>query len=293
MEGSSGSEHAAWNAARRHVSGIWEEFKRNNGPQAAAAFAFFCFLSLLALLFFSGAVLGMLLKDNQQLLQRILDYISKNTPGLTDTISEALQASIRMRGVLSIGGALGLLYTSTKVADSLQIWLCGMWGVDAPGFLRRKAKSLAILVFIGLMIALGFGVHVALLLAGRWYSWLNLFAGAFAFALSTSILFAVALFIYSYAVEEARPGWRSAWKGALFAALLVNPVQLLLTWYYSNLGDYSAVYGSFAGVVLTVIIIYYTGYIIFLGATLNRYLENLSRPPGEGSERLCAGDGDA
>ncbi len=251
--------------------GAWNVFKSNNGSQAAASFAFFCFLSLLALLFFSGAVLGFVLKDHPDLLRRILDYMAANTPGLTDTVSEALQASINMRGVLSVGGALGLLFTGTKVFDSLQIWLCGIWEVESPRFLRRKKKSLASLAFIAVTGLLGFGLHAAFLLASRWQGGLRFFAGGFSFALSALIVFAASLFIYSYAVE-ATPGPRRLWKGALFSALLLNPLQLLLTWYYGNLGDFSALYGSFAGVVLTVIIIYYAGYIIFLGAALNRFL---------------------
>ncbi|MDI6830428.1 MAG: YihY/virulence factor BrkB family protein [Actinomycetota bacterium] len=265
------SLHAALEAVKRAAAGAWGEFRRYNGPQAAAAFAFFCFLSLLALLFFSGAVLGFVLKDRPELLERILSYISENTPGLTDTVSDALRASIDMRGILSAGGALGLLFTGTRVADSLQVWLCGMWGVEVPRFIRRKAKSLAILAFVAVTGLLGFGLHAAFLLAGRWQGWLNLFAGLFSFVLSTLIIFAALLFIYSYGVE-LKLGWGRAWKGALFTALLVNPVQLLLTWYYSNLGDFTAVYGSFAGVVLTIIIIYYAGYIVFLGAALNRFL---------------------
>ncbi len=287
MKGVFGRARSASHAVRRSATGAWREFQRNNGPQAAAAFAFFCFLSLLALLFFSGAVLGMVLKSHPQFLQRILDYIAENSPGLKGTVSDALQASINMRGLLSVGGALGLLYTGTKVIDSLQIWLCGMWGAESPRFLRRKAKSLVILAFITVMALLGFALHAGFLIAGRWQGWLNIFAGFFAFILSMLTFFATSLFIYSYGVESDL-GWRRVWKGALFAALLVNPMQLLLAWYYSNLGHFSAVYGSFAGVALTVIIIYYTGYIIFFGAALNLSLEGA--PEATESECLCASE---
>ena len=280
----------AWRLARRIAAGAWREFSHHNGPQAAAAFSFFCFLSLLALLVLSGAVLGMVLSGNPQLLRRIIDYIARIAPGLSGTVTDALEASMDLKGVLGVGGALGLLLTGTKVIDSLQVWFAAIWGTEKPRFLRRKGKSLATLAFLAFMGLLGFGVNAAFFLARRWESRLNLFAGVFAFALSTCILFAAAAFVYSYAVE-ARLGWRRVWKGALFAALLVNPMQMLLAWYYSHLGDFSAVYGSFAGVVLMVMSIYYAGYIIFLGAALNRHLDDLSGSPVEGGESPRAGTG--
>ena len=273
----------AYRTLRRTAVQVWREFSLHDGPQAAAAFSFFCFLSLLALAIFSGAVLGTLLNNDPRLLQRIIDYLAQNAPGFTGTVSDALRASMNLSGLLGIGGALGLLFTGTRVADSLQVWLSEIYGTEKPRFLKKKARSLLILGFAALMGALGFGIHVTFILAGRWLKWLSVFAGVFAYLLSSLVLFAAASFIYSISLET-KPGWRSVRKGAFFTALLVNPVQLALTWFYSNLGDHSIIYGSFAGIVITVVTIYYAGYIIFLGAELNRCLEVGARP-GEAEEK--------
>lgn len=218
----------------------------------------------------------MVLKGDPDLLQRIIDYISENSPGLYNTISDALEASISLRGVLGVTGFLGLLYTGTKVIDSLQIWLNEIWGMRKPSFLRRKAKSLLSLLVLGLVGALGVGIHITFILVSDRLRWLNAFAGILVFFLTSLIIFVALSFIYSFAVE-GELAFRDVWKGALFVALLANPMQMLLIWYYTNLGDFSAIYGSFAGIVLTVIVIYYLGYIIFLGAELNHYLIAASR----------------
>jgi membrane protein len=190
-------------------------------------------------------------------------------------ISDALNASINLRGVLGFAGFLGLLYSGTKVIDSLQVWLSEMWGVEKPKYLKKKAKSLLSLLVLGIIGLLGIGIHVAFVFVSRYMHWLNVFAGVLIFFITSLILFAALTFIYSYAVEE-KIAFRRVWKGALFVALLVNPMQMLLVWYYSNLGNFSAIYGSFASIVLTILVIYYIGYIIFLGAELNHYLD---RPP--------------
>ncbi|RJP32105.1 MAG: YihY/virulence factor BrkB family protein [Actinobacteria bacterium] len=257
---------------------IWKDFSNDNGSQAAASFAFFSFLSLLSLIILAGAVLGTVLKGNQQLLNEIMEYITTNVPGITNTVKQALDASINLRGVLGIGGILGLLYTGTKVFDSFQVWLNSIWGVKRPDYLKKKAKSLLTLLFTGGVVLLGFGLHIALFLLRKNFYLVSTLMPVLVFIVTALVLFVGLLFIYSYSVE-IRMGWRRVWKGALFAALLLNPVQMVLSWYYTKIGDIPAIYGSFGGVVLTIIAIYYAGYIIYLGAELNRYLDTqMPRP---------------
>ncbi len=288
--------------ARLFLSGVWKDFSDHNGPQAAAAFSFYCFLSIIPLMIFAGAVLGIVLKSDPELLQRIIDYIADNAPVLSDTISDALDSSIDLRGVLGVIGLLGLLFTGTKVIDSLQVWLSEMWGAEKPRFLRKKAKSLLSLLILGIIVLLGAGVHVVFTLVSERLRWLNVFAGMLVFAVTSLILFAALSFIYSYAVED-RLGFKRVWKGALFVALLTNPVQMLLIWYYSNMGDFSAIYGSLAGIVLTIVVIYYIGYMIFLGTGINHYLYRAEESEdgeevlpaafanGEGADGMPAGKG--
>jgi membrane protein len=257
---------------------VWRDFSDDNGSQAAAAFSFYCFLSLLALLILAGAVLGMVLSGNPELLGRIMDYISQNLSSISDTVKEALQSSIDLKGVLGLAGALGLLYTGTKIFDSFQVWLNAIWGVEKPKYLRKKLKSLLTLCFTGVVVALGLGLHLTLFIAHRYFDWLGSLMSILVFLITTLMLFTGLLFIYSYSIE-AKLGWKVVWKGALFSALLINPVQMVLGWYYSRIGDFSAIYGSFASIVLTIIIIYYVGYIIYMGAELNRFLDTeRSRP---------------
>jgi membrane protein len=120
--------------------------------------------------------------------------------------------------------------------------------------------------------ALGLGVHLTLFILRKYFGFLNSLMSILVFAITVLMLFVGLAFAYSYSVE-LKLGWRRVWKGALFSAILINPVQMGLSWYYSNMGNLSAIYGSFASVILTIIVIYYVGYIIYLGAELNRRLD--------------------
>jgi len=254
------------------VTEVWKDFSSDNGTQAAASFAFFSFLALLALLVLAGAVLGMVLSGNQELLNDIMEYITSNVPGITDTVKQALDASVNLRGTLGLVGALGLIYTGTKVFDSFQVWLNSIWGVERPKYLRKKRKSVLTLFFVGAVAIVGFGLHMTLFIAREYFGFIGTLMPILVFLITTLVLFIGLMFIYSYSID-IKLGWRVVWAGALFSAVLINPVQMVLSWYYTKIGDLPAIYGSFAGVVLTIIVIYYVGYIIYLGAELNRYLD--------------------
>lgn len=253
------------------VRGAWAEFSGWEGPQAAAAFSFFSFLSLFALLALAGGVLGMLLGGRPELYRRMVEYLAEQVPGLSETIREALNSSRDLGGVLGLAGFAGLLLTGTKATDSLQLWLARMWDAGKPSFLKRKLKGLAMLLVIAGAAALGFGIYALLVFVAGKVGFLEVPLSLAAVAATASIHFGGLVFIYDYSPGE-RPGFRRVWKGALLASLLINPLQLLLTWYYSRLGRLSLIYGSFAAAVMAVIMIFYTSYAVFFGAALNRYL---------------------
>ncbi|MDY6795531.1 MAG: YihY/virulence factor BrkB family protein [Actinomycetota bacterium] len=235
-------------------------FLQESGSQAAAAFSFYAFLSLVSLVIMAGAVLGTVLKSDPNLSKQIIDYISQNIPGFSDTIKTALDSSVKLRGVLGAAGFLGLLYSGTKVFDSFQVWLNRIWGLERPKYLKKKARSLVTIVFLIVVMSAGFTLHY-------------FFKTGFLSFLSTALIYFVGMsFIYSYSIHT-KLGLRKVWAGALMVAVLIFPAQALLTWYYSDVSDFTTIYGSFAGFLLAILGIYYIGYIIYLGASLNRILD--------------------
>ena len=270
--------HTAWDI----VVKTWKRFSANDGSQAAAAFSFYAFLSLAALAVLGGAVLGMVLKGNPDLLASILDYINENFSGISDPIQKALKSSIDLRGVLGVTGILVLLYSGTKVFDSFQVWLNRMWGLGKPKYIKKKIKSFLTIFFFVAILAGGFAVQY-FMPDSRYLTFLILLV---------VYLFGM-MFIYSFSIE-ARLGWRKVWPGALFVAILIYPLQALLTWYYTDVSDFSSIYGSLAGLILPIVGIYYIGYVIYMGAALNRVLdtEALDEKPAETPpEALADADG--
>jgi len=256
-------------AAGTVIVQTWKRFSRENGPQAAAAFSFHAFLSFIALVILGGAVLGSVLKGNQQLLNNVTDYITENFPAASEYIKEAVKSSINLRGVLGVAGILGLLYSGTKLFDSFQVWLNRIWGEDKPKFLKKKAKSLVMIVCLGLVMGGGFALHYFLFSSH-----------ILSFLLTVLVFFVAMAFIYSFSmISKLSPA--KVWPGSLFVAVLIYPLQSLLTWYYLTYSDFTTVYGSLAGFLIAIIAIYYVGYIIYLGAALNRVLDKEAVEPAQ------------
>jgi len=255
------------------IAQAWKKFSKEDGAQAAAAFSFYAFLSLIALVVLAGFVLGTVLKGNQELLNNIIEYITENFPAASEYIQEALKSSIDLRGVLGVIGILGLLYSGTKVFDSFQVWLNNIWNMKKPKYLRKKFKSLISIFFMGFVLVTGFALHYYLF-----------GAHILAFLLLVMVFLIAMIFIYSFS-PEVKLGVKKVWAGALFVAILIYPLQALLTWYYTTYSDFTTVYGSLASFLIAIIAIYYVGYIIYLGAALNRVLdkdaEEASSPEAE------------
>jgi YihY family inner membrane protein len=252
---------------------VYKKFSSEDGSQAAAAFSFYATLSLFSLIILGSAILGAVLKGNEELLNNIIEYITENFPAASNYIKDAITSSIKLRGVLGVVGILGLLYSGTKVFDSFQVWLNNMWDIKKPEYLRKKIKSLVAIIFLGAVMVAGFTLHYYLL-----------GTHILSFVVIVLVFIVGMVFIYTFC-PQVKLGWRKVWPGALFVAVLVYPAQVLLTWYYTEVTDFTTVYGSLASFLLAIIAIYYMGYIIYLGAALNRILdkdaEEVSPPEAE------------
>lgn len=85
------------------------------------------------------------------------------------------------------------------------------------------------------------------------------------------VLFAFAL-IYYYAPDvEQRFKWIS--PGSIMAVVMWLVFSLLFSLYVNNFGSYNATYGTFAGIIILMLYIYYSAFILLVGAELNQVIE--------------------
>ena len=85
------------------------------------------------------------------------------------------------------------------------------------------------------------------------------------------VLFAFAL-VYYYAPDvEQRFRWVS--PGSIVAVVVWLVFSLLFSLYVNNFGSYDKTFGSFAGIIILMLYIYYSSFIMLIGAELNQAIE--------------------
>ncbi len=220
---------------RRHISG------RN-----ASVLAFFGFLSIFPLMLAATTILGLVLKDNEDLRQRIIDGALDDIP----VIGQQLQddpASLDGSVWLLIAGLATALWSATKAFVALQGGLDDVWEIDVDhrdAMPKQRGKALLGLVLIGGAQVAGLAVTAVvneadLPLGGR----VVLFAG------TVVINVVVVAVMYRY-LTAARLSWTDVWPGSITAGIAATLIQqfgtMIVVRITTNASD---TYGQFAVVL--------------------------------------------
>ena len=220
---------------RRHISG------RN-----ASVLAFFGFLSIFPLMLAATTILGLVLKNNQELQQRIIDGALADIP----VIGQQLQndpASLSGSVWVLLAGLATALWSATKAFVALQGALDDVWEVEVDHrdpMPKQRGKALLGLALIGGAQIAGLAVTAAvneagLPLGGR----LVLFAG-------TVVINVVVVATMYRHLTAAEPSWNDVWPGSIAAGIAATLIQnfgtMIVVRITTNASD---TYGQFAVVL--------------------------------------------
>ena len=220
---------------RRHISG------RN-----ASVLAFFGFLSIFPLMLAATTILGLVLKNDQDLQQRIIDGALADIP----VIGQQLQndpASLSGSVWVLLAGLATALWSATKAFVALQGALDDVWEVEVDhrdAMPKQRGKALLGLALIGGAQIAGLGVTAAvneadLPLGGR----LVLFAG------TVVINIAVVATMYLH-LTAAQPSRADVWPGSITAGIAATLIQNFGTMIVVRITrNASDTYGQFAVVL--------------------------------------------
>jgi membrane protein len=243
---------AAWLGAldrfqRRHTSlafplAVARKFGDDRAGNLAAVLVYNAFLAIFPLLLLLVTILGVVLKSNPDLQDRLIDAALTDFP----TIGEDLRRSIKSLSGSGLGfvvGIAGTLYGSLGVATALQHALNSIWLVplrDRPGFPWNLLRSLAIIVFGGVGFLLATTMAGFLGAAG--------FMGAHLAALGLSVLLNIGVFWCVFRLATASVvTWADLFLGALISAIASAVLQQVGGYIIAqNLSRTTALYGFFA-----------------------------------------------
>ncbi len=243
-----------------------------------SAVAFFALLSIAPVLVTALSIYGAV-NTPAEALQQLSDMAEVLPDDLEPLVGDQLTSITAASGqVLTFRGITGLLaalWTATTAATYLVDALTLAYHEEETrGFLRRSGLGLAVVLGGAALLGAALAGHGLLssLMAGApgpvralepWLVWLGLAA---------LMVFVLAV-LYRIGPDRRQARWRWISGGAVLATGLWLATSLALFAYVQGLGDYTATYGSLAGVAISMVWLWLSVYLVVLGAVVDAEAE--------------------
>ena len=168
-----------WGAAQHtHVGRAWKRYGDSRGNLLAGGVGYFAFFSIFPAVLLAFTVLGLVLRNQPQLIQAIEDYVSEVLPGFVKTpdnpdgiitIEAPTSAALTVSGLLSL---VGLLVAGLGWLGALRAGIRAVFGVEGePGnVVTNKLRDLGVMVLLGAGVVVSAAVGAV---AGGAASWLS------------------------------------------------------------------------------------------------------------------------
>ncbi len=261
----------------------WRAFNRfldHNGPDRAAAVAYYTLLSLLPLSIFLISLGVLIVGSFDAAYSGTLIIISGVVVHMDEPAREALRMFVE-RALRFQWPALALLaWTSRRVFGSLFSALERVFGVPGRGFASGNllALGMVLLAGVGLLITMAFTMVMAtsegvvLRFAGpSGADAVQALVGVFVSqVVPVAVTFSFFFLVYRVVPRRVVTSLHAA-QGALLATILWELAKAAFAYYLRNLARYAGVYGTLEGVIvlaiwleLSVSIVLYCGEIVAL-----------------------------
>lgn len=286
-----------WDFTRRVV----QEIQRDHVGAFAASVAFRGLLAIFPFLILSLTLLGIF--QSGELMQTAIDKAAPALPGEAITLlrDQVQRLTDPTQGsLLSISALTSLAVALWAVSGgmrSIMEALNVMYDVpEGRSFAYRYLWSfliaaLAVVFFLTSLILVVAGTDIAQLVGDR-------IGGAPGEAVEAAwsivqwpLLFAlvvVAIALIYYWAPAAEQELRFITPGSMLAATSWLAFSLLFALYVDNLGNYNATYGAIASVVVLMLYLYFTSFLLLVGAEVNQVIED-AHPEGKRSGEMRPG----
>lgn len=258
-------------------------FSLNRTSSLAASISFFAILSFMPFMLLTTSILSSVLASSNTALDDLVNFIGQNFPMTAATTLDVFKDAARHGTIYGIIGLIGLFWAGSKVFDITEytmnrIWRCrsnrSYWQSKMIAFISIPTMMIFVLVSIlltTLLQLLEHGQIPFLEIAAMDIPVIGTILSFLAPVLISTLLFVL---IY-YLLPNRWDHFRSAFFGALVAAFLWEIAKLLFDYYVRHFGQIFTVYGSFASLALLFLWVYYSAFVVLLGAELGSLLQTI------------------
>jgi membrane protein len=248
----------------------------------SAQLAYFFLLSLFPLLIVVFTLIGYLPIDAHVFMQMLSRVAPADTMNL---IEENVHKLVNQQNgqLLSIG-IIGTLWAASNGVNAIMRVLNNAYEVKEDRFfiVSRLIAIVLTTAMVGVIV-----LAILLPILGRMLGvYLFSFFGLsddfisiwemLRWVLTSIVFFIVFLFLYKLA-PNIRVYFRDAFWGSLFATVTWQLVSLVFSYYVTNLGHYSTMYGSLGAVITLMIWFYISAFIVIVGGLINAIVSQMRK----------------
>lgn len=256
-------------------------FYRDNCSLMAAAISFYAILSVIPLFLLFISVSGFILHKSDEALQSVTELLLKAFPTSTVEVFAIISGLISRKTVFGVIGLLGLTWAASRIFSAVENSMNVVWKVKkGRAYWHSKFLSL-LLVPISLLIMLSSLIFTAFYTFAKGLK-IPLIGLKVSEAAISSKMFAVVLplilgFVLFYLIYKIIPArkvdTKAAIIGAFFASVMWEVAKLLFDIYIKNYTNFQQIYGSFGTLVVMCFWIYYSAFIVLIGAEIGSNYE--------------------
>ena len=260
-----------------HIMRMQERYSEQGGNFFAAAVTYFSVLSIFPLIMTAFAILALVLRGNEQLLEQIQSAITDSIDGsMGDTINAIIEGAIDQAGGVFTVGFIATLWSGLSWMSNLSNAVTQLWKrpLGASNFVMGKVRDLLRLLGMLVMILLTFAVTAAGS-SGLTQSLLDkigladvpgitIIAGLIAIAIGLVANWLLFFWMLAFLPRGGAP-FRAAAKGATIGAIGLEVVKQLGSVFFSNALSNPA--GAVFGPVIGLMVVFYLIWRITMYAT--------------------------
>lgn len=249
-------------------------FSRDNTTGMAAQLAYHFLLAIFPALIFLLSIIPLFNLDANTLTDMINQYAPDQIAGLLDNILKEVM-STKSGGLFSIGLILALWSASNGMNQLMSSFNVAYDIEDTRNAIIARLLS----VFFTLLLALAVvGTFVFMILGNQIGKFMFGIVGLdsefqWVWNLLRNLLPIIIVFVAFVLVYALAPSiklkLKSVLPGALFSTIVFIVASALFGFYVSNFGNYTATYGSIAGVIILIFWLYITSIVLIVGAQIN------------------------
>ena len=144
-----------------HIMRMQERYSQEGGNHFAAGVTYFSVLSVFPLLMLVFAIVGFVLRGNDEMMQQIEDAITDSLSGeMGETVSAIIDSAVSQAGGVFTIGFVTALWSGLSWMGNLRMGVTALWKrpILAENFVLGKLRDLVRLLGMMLMIGLTFAI---------------------------------------------------------------------------------------------------------------------------------------